>query len=267
MRSWDLGTYDAFLLDVDGVLVHDGHPLEGAAETFRLLQESGQVLILTNNSTRSRQQHARHLSELGFGIQPENVICSSAVVAEHLRATSGATRVWPIGEEGLDHELRASGHEIVSNPGAAEWVVAGMDRAITYKKLADGLHALTQGARLIATNEDGTYPTPDALMPGAGAIIGAFRGMGYAPDVTVGKPEKFAYQMAAERLDNAGANILMIGDRLSTDILGANRSGMDSLLVLTGISRQEEIDTSGIVPTWVAASLASVRRGEVFPHA
>jgi len=101
MRPWNLDAYDAFFLDVDGVLVHDGHPLEGAAESLGMLQQVGQVLILTNNSTRSREQHAQSLSSLGFNIQPDDVICSSVGAAEYLRVMSGPTQVWPIGEEGL----------------------------------------------------------------------------------------------------------------------------------------------------------------------
>lgn len=266
MCPWNLDHYDAFFLDVDGVLVHDGHPLEGVAETLEMLQQAGQVLILTNNSTRSRQQHAQNLSSLGLNIQPDNVICSSDVAAEYLRVTSGSTQVWPIGEEGLSRELLASGHELVDVPSAAEWVVVGMDRAITYKKLADGLHALANGARLLATNEDSTYPTPDALMPGAGAVVGAFRGMGYAPAVTVGKPERYLYEMALKQLGRPDANILMIGDRLGTDILGANRLGIDSLLVLSGIAQRTEIETSGIAPTWIAESISSLLSNDVYSH-
>jgi len=141
-----------------------------------------------------------------------------------------------------------------------------MDRAITYKKLADGLQALTTGARLLATNEDGTYPTPTAPMPSAGAIVGALRGMGYMPEVTVGKPERYLYEMAFDRLGNPDANILMIGDRLGTDILGATRLGMDTLLVLSGISQRPEIEASGITPTWIAESISSLLSNDVYSH-
>jgi len=263
MKPWDLCDYDAFLLDVDGVLVHDSQPIEGAVEAFHALQSAGQVLILTNNSTRSRQQHAERLSGLGFTVQPSEVISSSFVVAEYLRKMAGSIIAWPVGESGLIEELLASGHRIASRPEQAQWVVAGMDRSIDYRKLADGLRALNAGARLAATNLDGTYPTPEGPIPGAGAIVGALRGMGFDPDVNVGKPTSTSYDIAMGMARAGKAKVLMVGDRLETDILGGNQSGLDTLLVLTGISREPEIEESGIRPTWIADSLAAVTAGDV----
>ena len=263
MKPWNLNDYDAFLLDVDGVLVHDSQPIEGALEALSALQSAGQVLILTNNSTRSRQKHAERLSDLGFNVQPSEVISSSFVVAEYLREEHGATIVWPVGERGLTDELLASGHRIASRPEQAEWVVAGMDRSIDYRKLADGLRALNAGARLAATNTDGTYPTPEGPMPGAGAIVGALHGMGFDVDINLGKPVKAPYDTAMGMTKAARDKVLMIGDRLETDILGGNESGLDTLLVLTGISQELDIKESGIQPTWIADSLTSVISGNV----
>jgi len=263
MRLWNLDNYDAFLLDVDGVLVHDSQPIEGAVEAFRALQFAGQVLVLTNNSTRSRKQHAERLSGLGFAVQPSEVIASSFVLAEILRKMVGSTIVWPVGEGGLSDELLASGHRIASRPEQAQWVVAGMDRSIDYRKLADGLRALNAGARLAATNRDGTYPTPEGPMPGAGAIVGALCGMGFDVDVNVGKPKTISFDIAMAMTKTVKDKVLMIGDRLETDILGGNQSGLDTLLVLTGISREAEIGESGIHPTWIADSLASIVSGDV----
>ena len=263
MKRWNLNDYDAFFLDVDGVLVEDSQPIEGAVDAFLALQSAGQVLILTNNSTRSRQQHAERLSGLGFPVQPSDVISSSFVVAEYLLKTVGTTIVWPIGEGGLTDELLASGHQIASEPEQAQWAVAGMDRSFDYQKIAAGLRALSSGARLAATNMDGTYPTPDGPMPGAGAIVGALCGMGFEPDVNVGKPESISYDIAMSMTQAKKAKILMIGDRLETDILGANQVGLDTLLVLSGISGRSEVKESGIRPTWIAQSLSSLLTGEV----
>ena len=263
MKPWNLNNYDTFFLDVDGVLVHDSQPIAGAAEAFQELQTAGQVLILTNNSTRSRQQHAQRLCGLGFPVQASEVISSSFVVAEYLLETVGPTIVWPIGEIGLTDELLASGHRIASRPEDAQWVVAGMDRSIDYKKLADGLRALHAGARLAATNTDGTFPTPDGPMPGAGAIVGALCGMGFDLEVNVGKPVNAPYGTAMGMTTAAKDKVLMIGDRLGTDILGGNESGLDTLLVLTGISQESDIEASGIHPTWIADSLTSVISGNV----
>jgi len=261
MTIWNLDHYDAFFVDVDGVLLRGGQPIDKAASAFRALQAAGQVLILTNNSTRTREQQATRLSDLGFNVRPGEVVCSSYVMAEYLRKTHGPVSVWTVGESGLTDELLASGHRIASNPADAQWVVAGMDRSITHQKLVDALQALDAGARLAATNQDRTFPSSVGPMPGAGAIIGAFAGMGFEPDVSVGKPDQAFYDMALSLTDVAKDRILMIGDRLETDILGGTKNGLDSLLVLTGISTRSVIEQSDVRPTWIADSLAAAVAG------
>jgi len=265
MNAWDPKAYDAFFLDADGVLIREKHAIDGAAEAVARLREIGRVLILTNNSTRSRQQHAALLSDLGFDIAADEVVASGYVAAMHLRQTHGCVAVWPIGEAGLIDELLAHGHRIASRPDDADWVVVGMDRSIDYPGLANGLRALERGARLLATNQDGTYPTPQGPMPGAGSIVGAFRGMGFDPEITIGKPAPTLYETAVGLAGVERTKALMIGDRLETDIDGASRCGIDSLFVLTGISRREHVVQSGIVPTWIAASLTDAIAGNVEP--
>ena len=266
MGMWNLKRYRAFLLDVDGVLVHDSRPIPGATEAVRLLQKAARVLVLTNNSTRTRLQHARRLSEAGFDVHPEDIISSAFVAADYLFLHHGAVSVWPIGEQGLTDELLARGHKAANEPQQAQWVIAGMDRHITYQKLADGLQALHAGACFLATNQDTTYPTPEGLVPGAGAIVGALRGMGYEPQLTIGKPEPFTYAVALGMIECAPDRVLMVGDRLETDILGGNRCGIDTLLVQTGISRESDIETLGIPPTWLAESITSIHTGAVLPR-
>ncbi|MBU1049038.1 HAD-IIA family hydrolase [Candidatus Bipolaricaulota bacterium] len=261
MKPWTLAAYGAFFVDVDGVLVHDTQPIAGATEAFRLLQQSGHVVILTNNSTRSRVQHAQHLSSLGFELQSTDIVCSSYVIAEHLKKLAGAVQVWPIGEQGLRDELVISGHHLATDPHFAQWIATGMDRRFDYTKMAQGLHALLAGAQWAATNEDGTYPIPGGLMPGAGAIVGALRGMGFEPDVTVGKPNAPIFDIAKSLVSTD--KILMIGDRLGTDILGGIQNGIDTLFVLSGISNQSDMQTEGIQSTWIAKSLASVLSGDI----
>jgi len=249
--------YRAFIVDVDGVLVKGGEPLPGAAAALAALTELGRVIILTNNSTRSRAQTAAALRALGFAVTAEMVVTSSYIAARWLREREGRVRVWVIGEEGLIKELSAAGH-VLSPPEEAEWVVAGMDRALTYEKLADALRALLSGARFLATNRDGTFPTPAGLLPGAGAVVGAIEGMGFPPETVVGKPSPIAFEIALEVAGVSPREALMIGDRLDTDILGAQRAGLDTALILTGVSRAEDIERRGIVPTTVARDLGEL---------
>ncbi len=260
-----LSRYDAFFLDIDGVLVRESSPIDGAADALRALQQRGKTLFLTNNSTRSRIELADRLTGLGFAAAPEDVVPSSYVAARYLAEQAGPTPYWIVGEPGLDAELRLAGHRPSRRPEEAEWVVAGIDWTIDYAKLADALRALRSGARLIATNRDPTFPGRTEHLPGAGAILGALEGMGYSPEVTVGKPSPIAFRYALERLGDAAPSVLMIGDRLETDIAGANAAGLESALVLTGVAARAEATTAGIQFTWIADSLAAVAAGRLEP--
>ena len=258
-----LDAYDAFLLDVDGVLVRDAEPISNAAAALASLNEAGRVYLLTNNSTRSRERHAAQLVRLGFDVRADQVLPTSYLAAEYLRDVHGSVSVWVIGEEGLRDELVVAGHCLADRPEEADALVVGMDRRITYNVLADGLAALRSGARFIATNDDATFPTPDGVQPGAGAMVGALRGMGFSPSAVIGKPSPIAFRMALRGLDVASERVVVIGDRLETDIRGGRDAGLDTALVLSGISSSEGIDRYGIRPTWIAEDLAALVRGDV----
>ncbi len=263
MTNQFLNAYDAYLLDVDGVLVRDSEPIGGAAAALANLNETGRVLLLTNNSTRSRKQHAERLVRLGFSVRADQVLSSSYLAAEYLRNAHGLASVWVVGEDGLRDELVAAGHCLADRPEVADAVVVGMDRGITYDVLADALSALRNGARFIATNEDATFPTPGGVQPGAGVMVGALRGMGFSPSAVIGKPSPIAFRIALRGLEAASERVVVIGDRLETDIQGGRDAGLDTALVLSGISSREDIDGFGIRPTWIADDLAALVRGDV----
>ena len=256
-----LTKYSAFLLDVDGVLLRDSVAIPGAKEALEELRKRGRVVLLTNNSTRSRRETAQRLSSLGFAVSPDEVVTSSYVAARYLHERFGPCRVWVIGEAGLAEELACAGHHLV-DPDEAEWIVAGMDRKLTYQKLALALRGLLKGARFLATNKDATFPTPGGLVPGAGAVVGAIEGMGFPPEQVVGKPSATSFRIALEAARTSPERALMVGDRLETDVLGAQRVGLDTALVLSGVSRPEDVERLGIRPTWMAQDLLALAQGE-----
>lgn len=263
MTRRSLTKYRLFLLDIDGVLVRGGHVIPGAPEAVQRLQEIGRTLFLTNNSTRSRRQVAERLSAIGFPIDADMIMTSAYLAGRYLADRYGIVRVWPLGEEGLETELMTTGHTIAP-PERAQWIVAGMDRQLSYDKLAQALRALMSGASLLATNSDPTFPTPEGVEPGAGAVIGALAGMGYAPEAVVGKPARFGFEMALRMTGIAPDDALMVGDRLETDILGAEQAGIDSALVLTGVTSQEAGPLYEPRPQMVARSLYELASGQ-FP--
>ena len=263
MTSPVLDPYDLFLIDIDGVLVRGAAPIAGAAVALSLLAQAGEVLLLTNNSTRSRAQHASRLAEIGFAITSQRVLCSAYLAAVHIQREQGSSAIWVVGEEGLREELRLAGHTLAESPEEADVLVVGMDRGITYETLANALSALRAGAQFVATNEDGTFPAEGHLLPGAGAMVGALRGMGFVPDTVIGKPSPVAFRAALQEAGSDGSRAVMIGDRLETDIAGACASGIDAVLVLSGVASRADIDRSGIRPTWIAEDLAALADGRV----
>ena len=257
------GAYAAYVVDVDGVLTRGTHPLPGAIDALCTLQARARVVLLTNNSTRSRTDLASHLCALGFAVAADDVFATSYLAAHYLRDLAGAAHVWVVGEEGLRSELAQAGHHLTARPTDAAWVVVGMDRNLSYATLNQALQALLAGARLLVTNEDATYPTARGLVPGAGAIVGALRGMGYAPAAVIGKPSPLAFEIALRELGKPKEKVLVVGDRLETDIAGGNAAGMDTVLVLSGVSSPLDLARSAIQPTWVAASFADLCEGRV----
>jgi len=262
-----LKRYRAFLIDIDGVLVRGSQPIARSAEALTQLQQAAHTVLLSNNSTRSRADLAEYLQSIGFSVSPDNALVSGSIAAAYLFKLDGPTTVWCIGETGLRKELESAGHRLAQTPADAAWVVAGLHRSITYDDLTDALHAFQAGARFLATNDDASFPTERGLIPGAGAIIGALAGMGYAPSVVVGKPSPIAFDVALSHLGLPAGDVLMIGDRLDTDIVGGCNAGLETALLLSGVTTRSVLDSSDASPTWIADDLHALVRGQAMRNA
>lgn len=258
LKTLDLYDYEVFFVDMDGVIVMSGRPIPGAVESVNDLKSSGKVYVLSNNSTRTRTRFAENLKELGVELPPGGVVNSAFILSKYLMENRGESSIFTVGEEGLDRELESIGHDIVE-PEESDVVAVGMDRGLTYEELDRALTGLTDGAEFYATNSDGTFPTPEGESPGAGACVGAIKGMGFEPERVVGKPSRVAGDIAIEVAGNPDpGNCLVIGDRLETDILLAERCGMDSVLVLSGVESRESLEKSEISPTYVVDEFPEV---------
>ncbi len=258
--SW-LRDIKAVLLDVDGVL-YRGTSIIPDAHAFLEFLASHHIrfLYVTNNSTMDAAGYAERLRRRGFPATAEHVIGSAETTA-HLLARKYPHRppVLVIGEEGLHQALKKQHFPITDVADRAEIVVSGMDRSLTYDRLAEATYALRRGAAFYATNPDRTYPTERGLAPGAGAIIAALEAASDRTATVVGKPEPPIFQLALERARVAPANALMIGDRLETDILGGKRVGMHTALVLTGVT-QEPPPPGPNMPDIVVQNLTELQR-------
>ena len=254
--------YDAFLFDLDGVLYRGAEPIDGAAETLATLRSLGKGLaFLTNNSSRTPEAIAAHLTGMGIRAAPEEVETSALATATLLRGRAVAS-AYVLGEEGLRTALVAAGVTVVDGgAAAAETVVVGWDRGFDYAELAAASVLIQRGASLVASNADASYSVEDGLvLPGAGAILAAIQTAAGVSAEVVGKPNAPIFRTALDRA--GGGRPLVIGDRLDTDIEGARRLGWDSLLVLTGITGRADLAATTVTPTYVAERLGElVERG------
>ncbi|GIJ51969.1 acid sugar phosphatase [Virgisporangium aliadipatigenens] len=235
--------YDLFVFDLDGVVYVGSEAVPGAVPALRRLRERGAgVAYATNNASRRAPAVAELISGLGAPADADEVITAAQATARVLAARLEAgSRVLIVGADALADEVTDVG--LVAVRSADEKpvaVVQGYGPEVGWKQLAEGCVAVLGGALWIATNGDRTLPSPRGPLPGNGALVAALAtAVGRQPDLVVGKPEPALFEDAA-RLRGAQRPIV-VGDRLDTDIEGANRAGMDSLLVLTGVTRPEDL--------------------------
>jgi HAD superfamily hydrolase (TIGR01457 family) len=249
--------YDAFLVDLDGVLYRGDSPIAKAPETLKALRAMGKRLaFVTNNSARTPEAVVAHLGSVGIDAEPTEVETSALTTAAMLRERSVRT-AGVIGEEGLRTALASAGIEIVPPDAGPDAEVLGWDRHVTYDDLREASLAVQRGATLFASNDDVSYPAPDGYTwPGAGAILAALEAATGVQAIVFGKPNPPILRAALERA--GGGRPLVVGDRLETDIDGAANTGCDSALVLTGISTRADAARAGNAPTFVLDDLSGL---------
>jgi HAD superfamily hydrolase (TIGR01450 family) len=254
--------YAGVVVDLDGVCYRGPQPIPGSREAIADLRAAGiGVVFATNNATHTPEQAAAKLNALGFEASAEQVVTSAVAAADMIEP---GTRCLVVGAEGLRDALRARGCVLVDDPAQAQAVVTGLDREITYDKLLRGTRALLAGARFVASNADFSFPDVDGISPGAGMIMAALEATSGVKAEIAGKPKPALFQSAASRLP-AGP-LLMIGDRLETDIYGAAAMGWDTALVLTGVTDAAAAARADPAPTWIAADLATLVRDILANH-
>jgi len=240
------GSVRAVVLDMDGVLWRGSAPLPGVEAFFAFLQARAVPYALaTNNSTTSVAAYVARLAKAGVPASPPQVITSAVATAQYVsRHYPAGTPIYVVGEAGLQQALLDKGFPI--DPDAARLVIAGLDRALTYEKLKIAAMRIRAGADFIGTNPDRTFPVPEGLIPGAGTVLAAIQAATDVAPLVIGKPEPGMFEVAVEYLGATPETTLMIGDRLDTDILGAQRAGLRTALVLTGTTTAEQARAAGI---------------------
>jgi 4-nitrophenyl phosphatase len=258
----------ALIIDMDGVLWHGNQAVAGLAEFFQILRHKNLPFVLaTNNASHTPEQYVSKLSAMGVTVEPKEIMTSALATAMYLaeRMDPAQTRVFVVGEDGAIQALQEQGFTLtglyeINGPASkgADVVVCGKDHTLNWDKLATATLNIRAGAKFIGTNDDNTLPTELGLIHGNGAILAALQTASGVNPTIIGKPEPIMYQQAIARL---GANLdetIAIGDKLETDILGAVRTGIRSLMVLGGVSTEEDLKVSEYQPTWVMQDIRAV---------
>lgn len=252
-------TVRAVLFDMDGVLYRGKQVLPGARELLAFLDDLGVgYACITNNASMTPGQYEEKLAAMGITMPARQVITSALATSHYLRATyPRGTRAFIVGMRGLREALLGDGH-FVEDAERPDLVVQGADFELTYATLKTATLCIRRGARYIATNPDRTFPSEEGLIPGAGAIMAAIAAASDTEPFVIGKPAPTMFKVALELLGARPEAALMIGDRLDTDIAGAVAAGVRSALVLTGVSRRDEIE-DGMRPDAVFEGLPELR--------
>jgi 4-nitrophenyl phosphatase len=245
----------AIILDMDGVVWRGSQPIGDLPAIFeRINALQLKVLLATNNSTQTVDQFLAKLQGFGVKLQKWQLINSSQASAEILKAKYPAGGpAFLFGEEGLCQTMQAAG--FYHDPKSAQFVIVGMDRTLTYEKLSQASLLIRSGAPFFGTNSDRTLPTPLGLEPGAGSLLAAIEAATDVSPIVIGKPQPDIYQQAMKRLETAPGETLVVGDRLETDIVGAQKLGCRTGLVLSGATNEEQASKWRPAPDIIAADL------------
>ena len=246
--------YKGYLIDLDGTMYKGKEPISEAPDFINRLRKAKKpFLFVTNNSTSSPKEVAKKLTEQ-FQVEAyeEEIYTSSLATADYLKTLGGST-VYVVGEKGLHEAVTEAGFTI--DEEAPDHVVVGLDRALTYEKCEIATLAIQKGASFIATNKDTNLPTERGMVPGAGSVVALIEKATRIEPTFVGKPETIIMDEAIKKIGLDKNEVLMVGDNYETDILAGINNEIDTLLVFTGFTTEEDMETIIDQPTYTIQKL------------
>ncbi|MDO5627833.1 MAG: HAD-IIA family hydrolase [Mobilicoccus sp.] len=248
---------DAWLTDMDGVLVHEEEAIPGAADFIEALKREGlRFQVLTNNSIFTPRDLRARLAGSGIDV-PEDAIWTSALAtARFLADQRPGGSAYVIGEAGLTTALYEAGYTMTSRD--PEYVVLGETRTYSFEAITTAIRLIDGGARFIATNPDVSGPSPQGKLPATGSVAALITAATGRTPYYVGKPNPLMMRTALNRIEAHSEHTVMIGDRMDTDVISGLEVGMRTILVLTGSTRPEQVEHFPFRPTRIADSIADV---------
>jgi NagD protein len=248
---------ESWLTDMDGVLVDEGHPVPGAPEFVATLRESGKpFLVLTNNSMYTARDLQARLRRLGIEVPEQAIWTSALATAQFLDDQRPGGTAYVIGEAGLTTALHAVGY--VLSDQEPDYVVLGETRTYSFEAITTAIRLINNGARFIATNPDPTGPSNEGALPACGSVAALISKATSIEPYFVGKPNPMMMRSALNTIDAHSETTAMIGDRMDTDILCGLEAGLQTILVLTGISQRGDVERYPYRPSRVVDSVADL---------
>jgi NagD protein len=247
----------SYLCDMDGVLVFGSQAIAGANEFIHRLQDAGaKFLVLTNNSLYTQRDLHVRLKRMGLDVPIDAIYTSAMATAQFLAAQHPGGSAYVIGEAGLTTALHEAGYVITDqNP---EYVVLGETLTYSFERITQAMRFVAAGARFIATNPDVTGPGEGGMVPATGAVAALISSATGVVPYFIGKPNPLIMRTALRTLGAHSEDSVMVGDRMDTDILVGTESGLETILVLTGVTSRADVDRYPYRPTYIYESVASI---------
>ena len=250
-----------YFLDMDGVLVHGRNPIPGAAEFLgRLREANAEYLVLTNNPMYTARDLSHRLKHAGLDIPPERIFTSAMATARFMHSQKPGGTAFIIGETGLTQPLYDAG--FVATDISPDYVVLGETFTYHFEHITKAIRLVAGGALFIATNPDPSGPSESGLVPACGAMAALIQTASGKEPLFVGKPNPLMMRMALNHLGVHSEDSVMVGDRMSTDIIAGLQTGMETVLVLSGVTREEDIANFPFKPTRVVNAVNDIDLGE-----
>jgi len=249
IRSW--------LMDMDGVLVREQNAIPGAREFLARLRELGlPFLVLTNNSMYTRRDLAARLRRTGIDVPEESIWTSALATAQFLEDQRPSGTAFVVGESGLTTALHDVGYTMSERD--PDYVVLGETRTYSFERITEAIRLVAAGSRFIATNPDNVGPTPDGPLPATGSVAALIsRATGVDP-YYVGKPNPLMMRSALNAIEAHSETTAMIGDRMDTDIVSGLEAGLETILVMTGVTTPGEAERYSYLPSRIVESVAEL---------
>jgi HAD superfamily hydrolase (TIGR01457 family) len=248
-----------FMIDMDGTVYRGGAVIKGATEFIeRVKAKNIPFLFVTNNSSHDREHYLKKLTKMGFKVNIDNILTSTTATISYLLKHHNKKSVYPLGTPSFVKEIKEAGIRIVDE--RPDIVLLAFDTTITYEKMNNAYQFIKNGAKFIATHPDDLCPTEQGYDIDAGPFIRLFESMTSVKATVIGKPNELMVKMAAERMNVPLKKMVMVGDRLYTDIKMASDAGIRSIMVLTGEAKECDVATSEIKPTIIVNSVNDILR-------